>query len=185
MCSFQCRRLGWGRAPAVASIIPPRSASRNAAAASEVRDLSSNSLVPVEVLLHRAGAVSLAGRLTAVDMFVLQDAGPYEDQYDLEAAEMFTSRLSALYRGVLDRRPTIVERAQARAYIGHIASLSRACVNQLFEASSSSHTLLAADIQRYFRDINVLHQHPAIQPNSCDEIYDRVLAGVDPNSEIV
>ena len=47
-------------------------------------------------------------------------------QYDLEAAEMFTSRLSALYRGVLDRPPTIVERAQARAYIGHIASLSRA-----------------------------------------------------------
>ena len=106
-------------------------------------------------------------------------------QYDLEAAEMFTSRLNALYRGVLDRRPTIVERAQARAYIGHIASLSRACVNQLFEASSSSHTLLAADIQRYFRDINVLHQHAAIQPNTGDEAYGRVLAGLDPNCEIV
>ena len=106
-------------------------------------------------------------------------------QYDLEAAEMFTSRLSALYRGVLDRRPTIVERAQARAYIGHIASLSRACVNQLFEASSSSHTLLAADIQRYFRDINVLHQHAAIQPNTGDEAYGRVLAGLDLNCEIV
>jgi len=106
-------------------------------------------------------------------------------QYHLEAAEMFTSRLSALYRGVLERPPTILERAQARAYIGHIASLSRACTNQLFEASSASHTLLAPDIQRYFRDINVLHQHPATQPNSCDEIYDRVLAGVDPNSEIV
>jgi xanthine dehydrogenase molybdenum-binding subunit len=26
------------------------------------------------------------GRLTAVDMFIVQDAGPYEDQYDLEAA---------------------------------------------------------------------------------------------------
>jgi alkylation response protein AidB-like acyl-CoA dehydrogenase len=106
-------------------------------------------------------------------------------QYDLEAAEMFTSRLSALYRGVLQRPPTIMERAQARAYIGHIASLSRACVNQLFEASSASHTLLAADIQRYFRDINVLHQHAAIQPNSGDEAYGRVLAGLDPNSEIV
>ena len=105
--------------------------------------------------------------------------------YDLEAAEMFTSRLSALYRGVLHRPPTIMERAQARAYIGHIASLSRACVNQLFEASSASHTLLAADIQRYFRDINVLHQHAAIQPNSGDEAYGRVLAGLDPNSEIV
>ena len=59
------------------------------------------------------------------------------------------------------------------------------CVNQLFEASSASHTLLAADIQRYFRDINVLHQHAAIQPNSGDEVYGRVLAGLDPNSEIV
>jgi 3-hydroxy-9,10-secoandrosta-1,3,5(10)-triene-9,17-dione monooxygenase len=106
-------------------------------------------------------------------------------QYHLEAAEMFTSRLSSLYRGVLHRSPTIMERAQARAYIGHIASLSRACVKQLFEASSASHTLLAADIQRYFRDINVLHQHAAIQPNSGDEAYGRVLAGLDPNSEIV
>jgi len=106
-------------------------------------------------------------------------------QYHLEAAEMFTSRLSALYRGVLERPPTILERAQARAYIGHIASLSRACTNQLFEASSASHTLLTADIQRYFRDINVLHQHAAIQPNSGDEVYGRVLAGLDPNSEIV
>ena len=35
---------------------------------------------------------------------------------------MFTSRLSALYRGVLHRPPTIMERAQARAYLGHIAS---------------------------------------------------------------
>jgi 3-hydroxy-9,10-secoandrosta-1,3,5(10)-triene-9,17-dione monooxygenase len=50
-------------------------------------------------------------------------------QYDLDAAEMFTSRLSALYGGALHRSPTIMERAQARAYIGHIASLSRACVN--------------------------------------------------------
>ena len=106
-------------------------------------------------------------------------------QYHLEAAEMFTSRLSALYRGVLQRPPTIMERAQARVYIGHIASLSRACINQLFEASSASHTLLTADIQRYFRDINVLHQHAAIQPNSGDEVYGRVLAGLDPNSEIV
>ena len=93
--------------------------------------------------------------------------------------------LKRLYREVLHRPPTIIERARARAYIGHVARLSRACVNQLFEASSASHTLLAADIQRYFRDINVLHQHAAIQPNSGDEVYGRVLAGLDPNSEVV
>jgi xanthine dehydrogenase molybdenum-binding subunit len=31
------------------------------------------------------------GRVTAVDMYVLQDAGPYEDQFDLEAAPMMCS----------------------------------------------------------------------------------------------
>jgi CO/xanthine dehydrogenase Mo-binding subunit len=31
------------------------------------------------------------GRVTAVDMFVVQDAGPYEDQFDLEAAPMMCS----------------------------------------------------------------------------------------------
>ncbi|MGV9803638.1 hypothetical protein ACWDTP_36890 [Mycobacterium sp. NPDC003449] len=106
-------------------------------------------------------------------------------QYNLDAAEMFTDRVIALYGGTLGRTPTIEERTQARAYIGHIASLSRACINQLFEASSASQTLLDADIQRYFRDINTLHQHAAIQPNSGDEAYGRVLAGLDPNSEIV
>jgi alkylation response protein AidB-like acyl-CoA dehydrogenase len=106
-------------------------------------------------------------------------------QFELEAAEMFTGRLIGLYRGVLDRRPTTMERVQARAYIGHVATLSRACINQLFEASSASQTLLAADIQRYFRDINVLHQHAAIQPNSGDEVYGRVLAGLAPNSDLV
>ncbi|MED5814685.1 acyl-CoA dehydrogenase family protein [Mycolicibacterium sp. 050232] len=106
-------------------------------------------------------------------------------QYSLEAAEMFTDRLTRLYAGALDSVPTMLERARARAYIGHIASLSRACVNQLFEASSASQTLLAADIQRYFRDINALHQHAAIQPNSGDEVYGRVLTGLDPRSEIV
>lgn len=106
-------------------------------------------------------------------------------QYSLEAAEMFTARLVQLYRDALGRRPSTVDRVRARAYVGHVATLSRSCVNQLFEASSASQTLLTADIQRYFRDINVLHQHAAIQPNSGDEVYGRVLAGLEPNSPLV
>jgi alkylation response protein AidB-like acyl-CoA dehydrogenase len=106
-------------------------------------------------------------------------------QLDLETAEMFTSKLATLFRGVLRRPPTMLERTQARAYIGQIARLSRSCVNQLFEASSSSQALLSADLQRYWRDINVLHQHAAIQPNSGDEAYGRVLAGLSPNNHIV
>ena len=45
------------------------------------------------------------GRVTAVDMFILQDAGPYEDQFDLEAAPMMCSLayqpLAMRFRGAL------------------------------------------------------------------------------------
>ena len=79
----------------------------------------------------------------------------------------------------------ICSRARLDLRFGEVTECRDGGVNQLFEASSASRTLLAADIQRYFRDINVLHQHAAIQPNSGDEAYGRVLAGLDPNSEIV
>jgi xanthine dehydrogenase molybdenum-binding subunit len=44
------------------------------------------------------------GRVTAVDMFVVQDAGPYEDQFDLEAAPIMCSLgyqpLAMRFRGI-------------------------------------------------------------------------------------
>jgi CO/xanthine dehydrogenase Mo-binding subunit len=44
------------------------------------------------------------GRVTAVDIFVVQDAGPYEDQYDLEAAPVMCSLayqpLAMRFRGI-------------------------------------------------------------------------------------
>jgi acyl-CoA dehydrogenase-like protein len=57
---------------------------------------------------------------------------------------------------------------------------SRTLPNVLFEASGASQTMLDADIQRYFRDINVVHQHATIQPNSSHELYGRLLAGLEP-----
>ena len=77
------------------------------------------------------------------------------------------------------------QRVQARAWSGRIATLARDCVNQLFEASNASQTLLAADMQRYFRDVNVLHQHAAIQPSSSNELYGQLLAGLTPNSDVL
>jgi 3-hydroxy-9,10-secoandrosta-1,3,5(10)-triene-9,17-dione monooxygenase len=106
-------------------------------------------------------------------------------QLTLEAAEMFTARLSRLYRDSSTDQPSITQRVQARAWVGHVATLARDCVNQLFEASGSSQVLLDADLQRYFRDINVLHQHAAIQPTSSGELYGRLLAGLDPNSNLL
>lgn len=106
-------------------------------------------------------------------------------QFALEAAEMLTARLSRLYHDAMNGPASMKQRVQARAWSGHVATLARDCVNRLFEASSASQTLLAADMQRYFRDINVLHQHAAIQPNSSNELYGRVLAGLGPNSDVI
>jgi hypothetical protein len=44
---------------------------------------------------------------------------------------------------------------------------------------------LSADLQRYFRDVNVAHQHAALQPNSAIELYGRLLVGLEPNTELV
>jgi 3-hydroxy-9,10-secoandrosta-1,3,5(10)-triene-9,17-dione monooxygenase len=106
-------------------------------------------------------------------------------QLALESAEMFAARLSRIYWEARESPPSMQRRVQARAWIGHVATLARECVNYLFEASSASETLIAADMQRYFRDVNVLHQHAAIQPNSTNELYGRFLAGLEPNSEVL
>jgi alkylation response protein AidB-like acyl-CoA dehydrogenase len=108
-----------------------------------------------------------------------------EAQLDLDAAEMFLNRLTATYEEVLQRPATLLERVRARAYIGHIVSLTRHCVGKLFEASSSSHTLLSQDIQRYFRDISVMYQHANIRPDTGNETYGRVLAGLEPHTQVL
>jgi hypothetical protein len=106
-------------------------------------------------------------------------------QFALESAEMFTAQLSRLYRGAMEGPASLQQRVQARAWSGHVATLARDCVNQLFEASSASQTLLAADMQRYFRDVNMLHQHAAIQPSSSNELYGRLLARLAPNADVL
>ena len=106
-------------------------------------------------------------------------------QLALDGAEMFATRLVGLHRGASAAPPTLTQRVQARAWLGHVATLARECVNLLFEVGGASQVLLSADLQRYFRDINVLHQHALIQPSTSGEIYGRHLAGLEPNSELI
>ena len=106
-------------------------------------------------------------------------------QLALESAEMFTEQLRRLLQNTYGREVSIAERVQTRGRLGEIARQSRACVNQLFEASSASQVLLDADMQRYFRDVNVLFQHALMQPDSSDELYGRLLAGLGPNSDLL
>jgi 3-hydroxy-9,10-secoandrosta-1,3,5(10)-triene-9,17-dione monooxygenase len=106
-------------------------------------------------------------------------------QLALESAEMFTEQLRRMLQNTYGREVSISERVQTRGRLGEVARQSRACVNQLFEASSASQVLLDADMQRYFRDVNVLFQHALMQPNSSDELYGRLLAGLGPNSNLL
>jgi 3-hydroxy-9,10-secoandrosta-1,3,5(10)-triene-9,17-dione monooxygenase len=103
-------------------------------------------------------------------------------QFELEIAEMYQGNLRSLLGSALVRTPTVFERVQARACLGQVATHARACVNGLFEASAASEVTLGSDLQRYFRDINVLHQHGLIQPRSSDELYGRLLAGLEPDT---
>jgi 3-hydroxy-9,10-secoandrosta-1,3,5(10)-triene-9,17-dione monooxygenase len=103
-------------------------------------------------------------------------------QLDLEAAELFQDKLLRQWQAALDRKMTLFDRVQSRAWFGEITRLVRDCATGLFRASSASQVVLGADIQRYFRDINIAAQHAHLQPNSSSELYGRVLAGMAPDT---
>jgi 3-hydroxy-9,10-secoandrosta-1,3,5(10)-triene-9,17-dione monooxygenase len=134
--------------------------------------------------LPTRGAITYTGWTKAAEAPVLHHQLA-KAQFSLETAEMYTDRLCQLLKDTRGGKVSITERVQARAWLGRVATHARACVNQLFEASGASQTLITADLQRYFRDVNVLHQHAAVQPNSSDELYGRVLAGLEPNTELL
>jgi alkylation response protein AidB-like acyl-CoA dehydrogenase len=134
--------------------------------------------------LATRGAITYSGWTKAAEAPVLHHQLA-EAQFNLETAEMYNNKLRHLLRDSDGRRASMTERVQARAWLGRVTTHSRACVNQLFEASGASQALLSADLQRYFRDVNVLHQHAALQPNSMSELYGRLLAGLEPNTDVV
>jgi 3-hydroxy-9,10-secoandrosta-1,3,5(10)-triene-9,17-dione monooxygenase len=150
-----------------------------------------------------AGAVMLGMARGAMDVFmeVLPTRGPItftgwtktaeapvlhhqlaRAQLDLEAAELFQDKLLRQWQAALERKMTILDRVQSRAWLGEITRLARDSATGLFRASSASQVVLDADIQRYFRDINIAAQHAHLQPNSSSELYGRVLAGMGPDT---
>jgi alkylation response protein AidB-like acyl-CoA dehydrogenase len=106
-------------------------------------------------------------------------------QFDLEIAEMFMSKLVDLLDATLGAQVSKMDRVRTRAWLGRATLHARNCVNTLFLASGASHIQHSADIQRYFRDVNSLSLHAAIQPTSSDELYGRALVGLDPNTTIL
>lgn len=106
-------------------------------------------------------------------------------QFDLEIAEMYMKRLTALIEDTYGQEISLGDRIRARAWLGQVARYARSSVTQLFEASGASAIQHSSHLQRYFRDVNSLALHALIQPTASDELYGRFLAGQEPNSTLV
>jgi alkylation response protein AidB-like acyl-CoA dehydrogenase len=104
-------------------------------------------------------------------------------QLDLEAAELFHSKMLDQLQTALLTKMTVGDRIQSRAWFGEITRLVRDCATGLFRASSASQVVLEADIQRYFRDINIAAQHAHLQPEGSIELLGRTLAGLAPDTD--
>jgi len=79
----------------------------------------------------------------------------------------------------------IEERVLARADLGRAVRLVRESVDVLATASGGTSIYTDVPIQRIVRDINAVHQHALMHPNTNAELYGRVLCGLAPNSQYV
>jgi hypothetical protein len=113
-------------------------------------------------VLPACGAFSYTGWRKAVEAPLLHHRLT-KAQFALEIAEMYLKKLCWLVRSALCREASVFELIRTRAWLGQVATHARACVAGLFEASAASQVMLDADLQRYFRDVNVLHQHGLVR----------------------
>lgn len=103
-------------------------------------------------------------------------------QFELEMAQMYVRAGNDLLLETFGKEVPLENRVKSRAWLGQVATHSRACVNQLWEASGASSIQHSAALQRYFRDVNSLALHALIQPTTSDELYGRILVGLEPNT---
>ncbi|WP_345536864.1 acyl-CoA dehydrogenase family protein [Phytohabitans rumicis] len=77
---------------------------------------------------------------------------------------------------------TLLERAQARADLGAVCRLARDAVDLYARASGGSSIYADVPIQRIARDVQAVNTHALLNPDTNDELYGRVLCGLEPNT---
>ena len=95
------------------------------------------------------------------------------------------ARIAALVDGRVATGLDLLSRAAVRAHAGHTAQLARDVVDTLFQASGASAIRASVDIQRSQRDIQALALHAFLQSTTTDEMYGRVLLGLEPNTNFL
>lgn len=77
---------------------------------------------------------------------------------------------------------SVRERALARADMGRAVRLAKEATDVLALASGGSSIYRSVPIQRYARDIQAIVMHALMHPDTNDELYGRILCGLDPNT---
>ncbi|MFI8326299.1 acyl-CoA dehydrogenase family protein [Streptomyces sp. NPDC085529] len=102
----------------------------------------------------------------------------------IDQAEFHAFRLADLVdaKGVAGEEFTLEERARARADMGAVVRLAKEAVDILASASGGSSIYRDVPIQRISRDIQAVSLHALMNPNTNNELYGRVLCGLEPNT---
>lgn len=80
---------------------------------------------------------------------------------------------------------SMLDRAQVRGQAGRSVELCTEAVDLLDAASGASSIMRTVPIQRYGRDMRALYRHALYYPPTNQELYGRVLLGLEPNSHFL
>ena len=80
-----------------------------------------------------------------------------------------------------NRRFDLTTRLDLKMRAGYLAELCREGVNTLMSRAGSKSFSLAAPLQRFFRDLNMLATHAFIERDMAFELYGRHRLGLEPN----
>ena len=102
----------------------------------------------------------------------------------IDEAEFHALRLATLVdtKGEEGSEWKLEERARARADMGAVVKLSKEAVDILTNASGGSSIYNDVPIQKIHRDITAANLHALMHPDTNNELYGRVLVGLEPNT---
>ena len=102
----------------------------------------------------------------------------------IDEAEFHAHRVASLVdtKGEANAQWTVEERVGARADLGAVCRLSKQAVDILASASGGSSIYSDQPIQRISRDIAAVNMHALMHPDTNDELYGRILCGLQPDT---
>ena len=103
----------------------------------------------------------------------------------IDSCDAHVRRACALLAGPQATSLSVLERVRARAHISYATGLARQAVDILFNAAGASSIQPHIPIQRFQRDIQALANHAVMHTQTGNELYGRVLCGLEPNSPLV